>query len=445
MKRCWHTGTNGSPARTRSGTASSSSVDDPAVDAAIGLSLVGAGLGTVIVNLVRGKRSAWAYLLPAVFILGGIAVISGGAVSRRSDRIATAEDAVREQLASLDPIARAQVLKGVAGETFAPLRPPQYELAGANARSLGDRAGSTCENSAPSMRPPCARTVCARSSTTRRGIPRRPADFWELPVVAARLHAQIEESERASRCACACRSRDDPDARHRRGEPAQHRARRAALGAPRVRALSRCRGHGYMTEAVVARRADRVHRDRACTASRCNIMPRNARSLAVAERAGFAREGFSPRYLRINGRWEDHVRLARLNEARVVTHRPPTRRPRVRRCSSSPAPSSCATGARSSRSTSSASPKGSAWSCSAPMAPASRRSSSCSPRKSCRCGRTRRPCASSASRATSCARRAGCSASSRRRRKTRPTSCCRRARSCSAGSSARLGCRRMRT
>jgi hypothetical protein len=95
--------------------------DDPNVDAAIGLSLVGAGLGTVIVNLIRGKRSAWAYLFPAIFILGGIAVISGGAVSRRSDRIATAEDVVREQLAKLDPIARAQVLRGAASETFAPL------------------------------------------------------------------------------------------------------------------------------------------------------------------------------------------------------------------------------------------------------------------------------------------------------------------------------------
>jgi hypothetical protein len=96
-------------------------IDDPTVDAAIGLSLVGAGLGTVIVNLFRGKRSAWAYLLPAIFVLGGIAVISGGAVSRRSDRISVAEDGVRAQLAGLDPIARAQVLKGIAGETFGPL------------------------------------------------------------------------------------------------------------------------------------------------------------------------------------------------------------------------------------------------------------------------------------------------------------------------------------
>jgi hypothetical protein len=94
--------------------------DDPAVDAAIGMSLVGAGLGSAILNLFRGKRNPWAYLLPAVFVLGGIAIISGGAVSRRSDKIQVAEEAVREQLAGLDPIARAQVLRAAASETLAP-------------------------------------------------------------------------------------------------------------------------------------------------------------------------------------------------------------------------------------------------------------------------------------------------------------------------------------
>ena len=95
-------------------------VDDPGVDAAIGLSLVAAGLGTVVVNLFRGNRNAWAYLLPAVFVLGGIAIVSSGAVSRRSDRISAAEDVVRAQLAGLDPIARAQVLRSAASETLAP-------------------------------------------------------------------------------------------------------------------------------------------------------------------------------------------------------------------------------------------------------------------------------------------------------------------------------------
>jgi ribosomal-protein-alanine N-acetyltransferase len=45
-----------------------------------------------------------------------------------------------------------------------------------------------------------------------------------------------------------------------------------------------------------------------------NIQPMNLRSLSLAQEAGFVREGFSRRYVRIAGRWRDHVRLALLVE-----------------------------------------------------------------------------------------------------------------------------------
>ena len=45
-----------------------------------------------------------------------------------------------------------------------------------------------------------------------------------------------------------------------------------------------------------------------------NVMPHNTASIALVERAGFRKEGYSPRYLKIAGRWSDHERWALLRE-----------------------------------------------------------------------------------------------------------------------------------
>ena len=53
-----------------------------------------------------------------------------------------------------------------------------------------------------------------------------------------------------------------------------------------------------------------------------NIQPGNRRSLALAKKCGFKREGFSRRLVKVCGRWQDHERWAILAEDfPVASHR----------------------------------------------------------------------------------------------------------------------------
>jgi ribosomal-protein-alanine N-acetyltransferase len=105
-------------------------------------------------------------------------------------------------------------------------------------------------------------------------------------------------------------------------------------------AMQQFAGQRYMTEGMqlVLRHTFttiKLHRVEA------NIQPENLASIALVKRAGFRLEGFSPRYLKISGRWRDHQRWAMTIDdwRRLRRRRPgpsPGRAPRSPRASSSP-------------------------------------------------------------------------------------------------------------
>lgn len=73
-------------------------------------------------------------------------------------------------------------------------------------------------------------------------------------------------------------------------------------------------GRGYTTQAVqlaldYAFQVLKLHRIEA------GVMPHNAGSIRVLEKAGFEKEGLSKKNVLINGKWEDHLHFAIVNSA----------------------------------------------------------------------------------------------------------------------------------
>ena len=71
-------------------------------------------------------------------------------------------------------------------------------------------------------------------------------------------------------------------------------------------------GKGYMTEAVTYT-ADYAFKELGLHRIEAGVMPHNEASIRLLEKAGFEKEGIARESVRINGKWEDHLILSRIN------------------------------------------------------------------------------------------------------------------------------------
>jgi ribosomal-protein-alanine N-acetyltransferase len=70
---------------------------------------------------------------------------------------------------------------------------------------------------------------------------------------------------------------------------------------------------GYITEAI-QKGIEIMFNEFGLHRIEANIMPKNKCSLRVVEKLGFYNEGFAYKYLKINGKWEDHIHMVLLND-----------------------------------------------------------------------------------------------------------------------------------
>jgi ribosomal-protein-alanine N-acetyltransferase len=71
---------------------------------------------------------------------------------------------------------------------------------------------------------------------------------------------------------------------------------------------------GLMREGVV-RAIRHAFTDLGLHRLEANVQPGNLASIALVRSCGFSKEGYSPRYLKIRGRWRDHERWALVQES----------------------------------------------------------------------------------------------------------------------------------
>jgi hypothetical protein len=93
----------------------------PPATTGVAYSLIGTAAGLGAFMLYTRRRSLLAWAAPIGLMVFGMALLAGGFAHRRGTRIDETLAHMREELAALDPVARAKVISSVARDSAAPL------------------------------------------------------------------------------------------------------------------------------------------------------------------------------------------------------------------------------------------------------------------------------------------------------------------------------------
>jgi len=142
--------------------------------------------------------------------------------------------------------------------------------------------------------------------------PARPEVFYTVEFQREELEKSAEASERGSEYRYWLCPRAKPDI-----VIGMVGASGIIMGAFRSCFLSYKLDKDFLRQGLAAEAVDRfvnaLFTDLRLHRVEANIMPRNIASLSVTKKLGFANEGLSPKYLKINGIWEDHIHMVKLN------------------------------------------------------------------------------------------------------------------------------------
>jgi hypothetical protein len=97
--------------------------DESTNETVAGAALFGFGVVAAIVMATQRRRGFLAWAVPGALIAGALALITDVAVDVRRDRMDEAQAIIEQELAALDPLARAQVLRDVGEREIGALLP----------------------------------------------------------------------------------------------------------------------------------------------------------------------------------------------------------------------------------------------------------------------------------------------------------------------------------